>query len=525
MSPRDDEALGRDGFTAEELRVFEELSGKANRADEPDADYIEPYWDDKLDRWRRELEQTPKLKKRDVFERAAEALFLEAQSECNLKTVQAVADCVYELGKYDAGLGDDDVEFIIIGAKAKAERPIVNGHSDDDTDFGPAEPPVDFGDTTEPTTKQPKGKQTAAPAVFVTPGQWPNEAPPPVEWLVLNRFPRGEVSGLIGDGGAGKTDGAVRLAANVARSAPDWFGHEIIGVGPVVFISAEEPEREIRRRLWLHSQRDGYELDELPELRLWFPDEQAPDTVLATPDRSSVMRPTPLFRSIEAAIKQVQPVGVIVDNVAATFGGQQNDRGMARSYVNLWRTVARIESRPAVILIDHPSLAGLQNGTGRGGNMDWWNALRCVNYLYPSDDKAEADRGIRILETKKSNYGPSGKLTQLRLLWSDGRLEREQTPSSLHRLAKDAECEETFLRLLDERNAQGRHVGDKNSKNYAPSIFAETAGNGGFTSKAFAQAMERLFKNRTIALRQVKRDGKIRDIIDRASAADEALTQ
>jgi hypothetical protein len=108
----------------------------------------------------------------------------------------------------------------------------------------------------------------------------------------------------------------------------------------------------------------------------------------------------------------VHPVGVIVDNVAATFGGQQNDRGMARSYVNLWRTIARGPSRPAVILIDHPSLSGLTNGTGRGGSVDWWNALRCVNYLYPSDEQAEADRGIRILETKKSNYGPHGKTTQ-----------------------------------------------------------------------------------------------------------------
>ncbi len=44
---------------------------------------------------------------------------------------------------------------------------------------------------------------------------------------------------FAGDGGAGKTDAALQLAANIARRAPDWFGHEIMP-GPVVFVSAAE---------------------------------------------------------------------------------------------------------------------------------------------------------------------------------------------------------------------------------------------------------------------------------------------
>jgi RecA-family ATPase len=361
-----------------------------------------------------------------------------------------------------------------------------------------------------------------APAVFITPKKWPNEAPPATDWLAVNRFPRGDVSALIGDGGTGKTDGATRLAANVARGAPDWFGCAIVS-GPAVPISAEEPEREVRRRFWLHAQRDdGYDLAALDDLHLWFPDEEAPNAIMAVPhNRSGIMQPTPLFGSLLAGIKLIQPVAVIIDNVAATFGGSQNDRVMVRGYVNLWRVVARIKSRPAVILIDHPSLSGLISGSGRSGNMDWWNALRCVNYLYPPDEEADADRGVRILEVKKSNYGPHGKSTQLRLQWGDGRFERELATSSLHRLAKDTECEEIFLRLLDERNAQGRYVSDKGGSNYAPKLFAEMERNGNFTKQAFAKAMNRLFGNDTIKNRKARRDGKLRSVLDRFGVADD----
>jgi AAA domain len=260
---------------------------------------------------------------------------------------------------------------------------------------------------------------TIIPAAFVTPADWPDEAPPPVDWLAATRIPRGDVTTLHGDGGAGKTDVALRLAANVARGSQVWLAHEI-AAGPVVFVSAEEPERELRRRAWLHAEHDGYKFEAITNLHLWFPDKSG-DGVMAVPDyHTGIMRPTPLMCRIAAAIEQAAPVLVVVDNVAATFAGNQNDRAMARSFVNLWRRIANGPSKPAVLLLDHPSLSGLTNNTGRGGNMDWRNAVRAALWLHPADDKAEADRGIRILETAKSNYGPPGN--PVRLQWADGGL-------------------------------------------------------------------------------------------------------
>src|SRR5215472_4166642 len=87
---------------------------------------VEAY--DKIDYWRDKLDQTAKLDKRNTYERAAADLFLEAEYERDLRAVRAIDDAVYGLGRDHTGLGDDDIQFIMDGAKAKAERPI-NGRA------------------------------------------------------------------------------------------------------------------------------------------------------------------------------------------------------------------------------------------------------------------------------------------------------------------------------------------------------------------------------------------------------------
>lgn len=358
------------------------------------------------------------------------------------------------------------------------------------------------------------GTGPAELVVMITPLDWPDEAPPPIDWLAEGRIPRGDVTTLHGDGGAGKTDVACQLAEGCARGAPYWLGHAIAS-GPVVIISAEEPQRELRRRIWLHGHRDGFDQRDLADLHLWFPGEVA-GAVFAVPDRSGIMQPTPLFRQIEAAIAKVRPVLVLVDNVAATFTGNQNDRVMVRSYVNLWRTIARQPSHPAVLLLDHPSLSGLTNGSGRGGNMDWRNSVRSALYLRVPDDKTEAERGIRVLETQKSNYGPTGQA--VRLQWGDGGLALEQAPNSLVRIAEDAKVDDVFLRLLDKRNAQARPVRPGTGRDYAPAEFEDDADARGIRSKAFKASMDRLLTAGKIKIVTVGPPSKATKHLERAAS-------
>jgi RecA-family ATPase len=371
----------------------------------------------------------------------------------------------------------------------------------------PDHEPVNGATITTNQQSQGEADQPPEPAILITPLDWPNEAPPPVNWLAEGRIPRADVTTLHGDGGAGKTDIACQLAETCARRAPYWLGHEIAH-GPVVIISAEDPERELRRRIWLHGRRDGFGPADLGDLHLWFPGDVA-GAVFATPDRNGIMHPTPLFRSLEAALAAIGPVLVIVDNVAATFTGNQNDRVMVRSYVNLWRTIARQASHPAVLLLDHPSLSGLTNGSGRGGNMDWRNAVRSALYLRVPDDKGEADQGIRVFETQKSNYGPTGQ--PVRLQWTTGGLQIEQAPTSLARIAEDAKVDDLFLRLLDKFTAQGRDIRASTGIGYAPREFEDDpeAKTAGVRAKAFKVAMDRLFEAKKVATVQGRRSKHI----------------
>src|SRR5215469_7947901 len=116
---------------------------------------VEAY--DKIERWRDKLDQTPKLKKRDVFERAAADLFLEAQYEHDLGAVQVIADAIYFLGRDHAALSDDDIQFVMEGAEAQAKREserLTNGSED-------PPPATDESEFTGAAGMKPE--QTAAP--------------------------------------------------------------------------------------------------------------------------------------------------------------------------------------------------------------------------------------------------------------------------------------------------------------------------------------------------------------------------
>lgn len=380
----------------------------------------------------------------------------------------------------------------------------VNGQTAEAIDDAPPPSgPDDYGFVALPTAIPGSQDRTAEPeqtpaAPFISPPSWPKEPPPRVSWVAHNLIPRGDVSSLGGDGGSGKTMLALQLATAMARGASDWLG-AVVEPAPVVFLSGEEPEDEIRRRVDRIAARQGFDCDDLADLHFWFPTDVAGCT-FATPGPGGVMQATPLFRSIEAAVCSLRPGLVVLDNVAAVFAGNQNDRVMVRTFVNLWRGMARAAGC-GVLLLDHPSLSGMQNGTGRGGNMDWRNSVRAALHLKAAEDKADADRGVRVFEHLKSNYAPLQPAQ--RLEWIDGVLSIEGTASPHQRAAQNAQADEKFIEHLETRKRLGRDVSDKAGRNYAPKIFEEMEGDGGYTKRKFAEAMERLFIGGKIELEPI----------------------
>jgi RecA-family ATPase len=339
---------------------------------------------------------------------------------------------------------------------------------------------------------EPNAAQARPPLRLTCPPDWRGLAIPPMRWLATNRIPADDVTILSGDGGGGKTTIAMQLAVSIACDLGDWLG-TTCEAGPVIFFSGEEPENEIRRRLARVCDSRGLCSDDITNLHFHFaePDE----CILGNGKPSSPITPTPLFESLFEAARQIRPVLMIVDSNAATLGGNYLDRVHARTFVSMFRRICR-EVDCAVVLLDHPSLSGMTNGTGRAGNMDWQNAVRSFSYLR-SVDNGDGTKG-RELEIMKTNYGPPGEKVKLR--WQDGCYVMEGTLRSPKAAAAERKVDDLFLRLLAERNAQGRWVTTSKATGFAPKELAAMPSAEGCTAAALANAMERLLAAGEIAI-------------------------
>lgn len=324
-----------------------------------------------------------------------------------------------------------------------------------------------------------------APLALIRPSAWRGVPIPPMRWLATGRIPAGDVTILSGDGGLGKTMIALQLALAVGADLGDWLGTTCL-TGPVIFFSGEEPQDEMRRRIERVARKRGLDPDDLEQLHFHFAD---PDACLLGISRpNGPMVATPLFDALGASAEEIRPALIVVDSIAATFGGNQNDRVHARTFTGLFRRLAR-EIGCAVLLLDHPSLSGITSGTGRGGSMDWQNATRARLHLETENDD-EGSTG-RVLEVKKLNYGQSGEKTRLR--WEDGCFVMQgETPAPQQAAAFNA-ADRAYLACLDRVTEQGREVREHKGRGYAPKEFADMPEAQGITARGFAAAQARLF--------------------------------
>ena len=62
------------------------------------------------------------------------------------------------------------------------------------------------------------------------------------------------------------------------------------------------------------------------------------------------------------------------------YPANENDRAKVRQFVGILRGLA-LRQRCAVMLLGHPSLTGLNTGTGTSGSTAWNNSVRSRLYL------------------------------------------------------------------------------------------------------------------------------------------------
>lgn len=318
-------------------------------------------------------------------------------------------------------------------------------------------------------------------------------------WHVANMIPVKAVTLLQGDGGTGKSVLALQLAVASALGRP-WLGQDVRR-GNVLYVSAEDDRDEIHRRLEAITLDYGVGLDALAGLKVL--DVTGQDAVLAAADRAGRLMVTDRWVDLDRMIGAWEPVLVVIDNLADVFAGDENSRPQARQFVGQLQGCAG-RANASLLLIGHPSLAGMASGTGSSGSTAWNNSVRSRLYLTrpTSDDGAILAPDARVLTVKKSNYGPAN--VELRLRWSAGAFALDQggeaNLSGLDLQAAQIRVDQTFLDLLTAYDAQQRPVSHQPSANYAPALFAKDPQARGATKAGLTAAMNRLFNAREITV-------------------------
>jgi RecA-family ATPase len=351
--------------------------------------------------------------------------------------------------------------------------------------------------------------QPVEPLATVTPASWRGTEPPEDRWLAFNRVPGEDLTIYSGDGGAGKTETALMLCIHIAAGLGDWLGCSVES-GAALFFSAEEPEAKLRKRVSRICSNRGLDSDSIENMFLHFPDLE--DTVLATSDRAGKLQKTPLMGRLEKTIELVKPRLVVIDNVAAVFDGEAIARRQVRRFCAMLRKMAQ-KQQSAIMLLDHPSVRGMSDGSGTANSVDWRNSARAMMYITGVKDDADE----RLLEVTKSNDGQFGE--KVRLRWNGTTFTTAATAApSPTRARAEREVEELFLRLLDKRKAQGRPVHSKKAAGSAPSEFEKDPDASRVTAAAFRSAMERLFSAGRIVAVPYGSSSKQRQRIERVSA-------
>jgi RecA-family ATPase len=316
----------------------------------------------------------------------------------------------------------------------------------------------------------------------------------PREWLVPDRIPMRNVTSLSGQGAIGKSLLLMQLGAAIVLGK-DWIGTQP-RQGPVLYMSCEEDDDEVRRRMEDVARYYGSTRTEMIERGLRVLSFAGRNAVLAQPD-TGIMQPTPLFHLLRRDAIALQPKLIVLDTVADIFAGKEIDRAQTRQFITGLRGLA-IEANSALVIAAHPSLEGIRSDTGLSGSTGWHNSVRARMYFKAAEDND--DTTLRVLEVKKSNYGPVGESIVLR--WRDGVYvvagvadQPTDTEQVLERLREEEKADQLFLTLLRRFSKQGRNVTDKKGTSYAPAIFADEpeAKREKIKNKALADAMARLF--------------------------------
>ena len=355
-----------------------------------------------------------------------------------------------------------------------------------------------------PASPEPSEPKPSLP--WIDTSRWDSDPCPEREWAIKDRVPLRQVTLFSGEGAIGKS--IAELMCSVAHvTGKDWFG-SLPEPGGALYIGCEDDEKELRIRLTPIARHYGTTFEQLKADGFHFTSLAGQDAVLGAPDRNGIIKPTPLFDCLYEQAGDLKPKHIGIDTAADVFAGNENDRSQVRQFISLLRKLA-IVSNGSVVLLSHPSLTGVNSGSGLSGSTAWHNSVRSRFYMTaPKLEQGEQpDTDLRELQFKKSNYGPISNNVVVR--YQGGLFLPEKGLGSLDKLAREQQAEDVFLELLKHYEQTGRNVSEsKTANNYGPAAFRKEQAAKGFRKDDLEAAMRRLFDKGQIHVKDYGRPSR-----------------
>jgi RecA-family ATPase len=322
---------------------------------------------------------------------------------------------------------------------------------------------------------------------------WDRSPVPERQWAIRDRVPLNQAGLFSGEGGTGKS--IIELQKNVAHViGRDWLG-SMPEPGPAFYIGAEDDQQEIHIRVAAIARHCDVTFADLIDGGLHVLPLLGKDATLCAATKGGKIEVTGLYRQLYEAAGDIKPKNISVDTLSRAFAGNEIDRTQVYGFAMHMQALA-VAAEGSVTILSHPSLQGLNSGSGLSGSTAWHGAFRFRQYLKSAKvaDGEQAQSDLRELEFKKNQYGPLGESMVLR--YQQGLFLPEGGVSGLDKLARESQADDLFLSLIRHLAGQGRNVSDKqNSPNFAPALFVEhsDAKRLSLRKADFKAAMQRLF--------------------------------
>jgi RecA-family ATPase len=315
-----------------------------------------------------------------------------------------------------------------------------------------------------------------------------------MEWSMDGLIAKNQVALFSGHGGTGKSTIGLHICTAHALGRL-WLNYRC-EPGASFFIDAEDDLNTIHRRMVAIVAHYGLTLHDLRGAGMQILSLVGQDALLATATPNGNLVETPLYKQILDHARECKPKQIVISSLANVFGGNEISRVQATRFIAMLNHLAII-AEGSVILIAHPSLAGIASGSGISGSTAWHNCVRTQLHLERPGNGGAEDAGIRRLTIKKNQYAADGETVALR--WQNGMfLPASTTLTDYERAGRDQKADQTFLALL--RTALGRHerlTNAQTSPDFAPKKFAADGANG-LSIKDLTAAMNRALDKGTI---------------------------